>query len=153
MKKVLSIIGKVLLMIFLLIALSLLITSAVYHIKLNKAEKQMKEAGYYNPVSVGNHSLNVYSCGNENGKHTIIALAGWGDGEMLFGWRQMTAETEKDNRLVFIDRAGYGLSDDIKQETTPEKVVEEYRTALQKSGIEAPYLLMCHSLGGMYATY
>ncbi|MCR4637928.1 alpha/beta hydrolase [Ruminococcus sp.] len=152
-KKVLRVTGKVLLILLLLIVLLLLTTTIVYHIKLNKVEKQLQEAGYYNPVSVGDHSLNVYACGNENGQHTIIALAGFGDGEMFLGWRQMTAEIEQDNRLVFIDRAGYGLSDDTRQEMTPETVVEEYRTALKNSGIEAPYLLMGHSLGGLYATY
>lgn len=152
-KKVFRVIGKVLLIMLLLIVLLLLMTAIVYHIRLNKVEKQLKESGYYNPVTVGNHSLNVYSCGNENGKHTIIALAGLGDGEMFLGWRQMTADIEQDNHVVFIDRAGYGLSDDTKQERTPETVVEEYRTALRNDGIEAPYLLMGHSMGGMYATY
>jgi len=152
-KKVFHITGKVILIILLLIILLLLTTTIVYHIKLDKVEKQLQEAGYYNPVSVGDHALNVYACGNENGQHTIIALAGWGDGEMFLGWRQMTAEIEKDNRLIFIDRAGYGLSDDTKQEMKPETVVEDYRTALKNAGIEAPYLLMGHSLGGMYATY
>ncbi len=152
-KKVFRITGRILLIILLFFVLLLLTTAIVYHIKLNKVEKQVKEAGYYNPVSVGDHDLNIYTCGNENGRHTIIALAGWGDGEMFLGWRQMTEEIEQDNRLIFIDRAGYGLSDDTKQEMTPETVIEEYRTALQNAGIEAPYLLMGHSLGGMYATY
>ena len=91
-KKVLGIIGKVLLALLLLIVLFLLITSIVYHVKLSRVEKQLKEAGYYNPVSVGEHSINLYTCGNENGQHTIVSLAGWGDGEMFLGWRQMTAE-------------------------------------------------------------
>ena len=113
----------------------------------------MKADGYCNPVSVGDHSLNLYSCGNENGRHTIIALAGWGDGEMSIGWRMMTADIEKDNRVLFLDCAGYGLSDNTKQDMTAETVVEEYRTALKNADIEAPYLLMGHSMGGIYATY
>ncbi|MBQ3918677.1 MAG: alpha/beta hydrolase [Oscillospiraceae bacterium] len=152
-KKVFRVIGKVLLVLLLIIALSLLTMSIVYHVKLSNVEKQLADAGYYHPVSVGDHSLNVYSCGNENGAHTIVALAGFGDGEMFLGWRQMTAEIEKDNRVVFLDRAGYGLSDDITSEITPESVVEEYRTALQNAGIQAPYVLMPHSLGGVYTTY
>ena len=43
-KKAFRIIGKVLLILLLLIVLLLLITSTVYHIKLNKVEKQLKEA-------------------------------------------------------------------------------------------------------------
>lgn len=152
-KKGLRIIGRVLLILLLLIVLLLLITTTVYHIKLNRVEKQLKEEGYYNPVSVGDHALNMYACGDPNGQHTIIALAGWGDGEIFLGWRQMTEGIEKENRLFFLDRAGYGLSDDTRQDMTAETVVEEYRTALKSAGIEAPYLLMGHSMGGVYATY
>jgi pimeloyl-ACP methyl ester carboxylesterase len=152
-KKILKVIGRILLILLLLVILLLICTSAVYHIKLHKTEQTLKDAGYYHPVSVGDHSLNMYSCGNPNGQHTIVALAGWGDGEMFLGWRQMTAEAEQDNRFVFLDRAGYGLSDDSKQDMTPAQVVDDYRTALQNAGIKAPYLLMGHSLGGLYATY
>ena len=152
-KKVFRIIGKLLLILLLLIVLLLLTASAVYHIKLSKVEKQLKEAGYYHPVFVGDHALNVYACGNENGQHTIVALAGLGDGEMFLGWRQMTAEIEQENRLIFLDRAGYGLSDDTKQDMTPEQVVDDYRSALKNAGVQAPYILMGHSLGGLYATY
>ena len=74
-KKAFRIIGKVLLILLLLIVLLLLITSTVYHIKLNKVEKQLKEAEYYNPVSVGEHSLNMYACGNESGDHTVVLRA------------------------------------------------------------------------------
>ena len=152
-KKVLRIIGRGLVILLLLTVLLLLVTATVYHIRLNRVEKQLREAGYCNPVSVGDHALNLYACGNENGRHRIIALAGWGDGEMLLGWREMTADLEKENRVIFLDRAGYGFSDDSKQEMTPGNVVADYRAALQNAGIEAPYVLMAHSLGGLYATY
>lgn len=150
-------IAKVALRIFLIsiavIVLLLLISTITYHIKLNNAVITLKEKGYYNPVPVGDYSLNVYSCGNEDGKHTIVALAGLFDGEMNIGWREMTKEIEKENRLVFVDRAGYGLSDDTTQEMTVEHIVEDYRKALLNAGIEAPYILMPHSIGGLYATY
>ena len=152
-KKAFQAIGKIFLAILLLIVLSLLTISIVYHIKLDQIEKQLQEAGYYAPVSVGDHSLNLYACGSENGKHTIVALAGWGDGEMSIGWRMMTTDVEQDNRVIFLDRAGYGLSDDTRQDRNAETVVEEYRTALKNAGIAAPYLLMGHSMGGTFATY
>ena len=152
-KKVFRVIGKVLLILLLLIVLLFLISTTIYHVTLKKVENQLKDEGFYHPVSVGDHALNMYTCGKQDGQHTIIALAGWGDGEMFLGWRQMTEDIEKENLLIFLDRAGYGLSDDSKQNMTPEQVVEDYRTALRNEGIEAPYLLMGHSLGGLYATY
>lgn len=152
-KKVFRIIGRILLVLLLMIILFLLTTTIVYHIKLNKIEKQLKADGYYNPVSTGEHSLNVYTCGNGNGNHTVVFLSGFFDGEMYIGWRQMTAGIEKDNRIVFADRAGYGLSDDTDMEMTAENVVEDYRTALKNAGIKAPYILAGHSMGGLYAAY
>jgi hypothetical protein len=125
LKKIGKVIGIILSVLIILLAVTLTVTSIVYHIKLTKIEKQLQEAGYYNPVSVGDHSLNLYSCGSENGRHTIVALAGWGDGEMSIGWRMMTADVEKDNRVIFLDRAGYGLSDDTKQDMNTETVNNE----------------------------
>ncbi|MEE3405913.1 MAG: alpha/beta hydrolase, partial [Acutalibacteraceae bacterium] len=49
--------------------------------------------------------------------------------------------------------AGYGISDDTAQDMTVENIVEAYRTALKNAGIKAPYVLMPHSIGGVYATY
>ncbi len=152
-KKAVRIIRNVLLAILLLIALVLLTTTVLFHIRVKRAKDYLKENGFYHPVSAGEYDVNLYTCGNENGKHTVVALAGYLDGEMYIGWRKMTAPLEEDNRLVFLDRAGYGTSDDCKGEMTAEHVVEHCRTALQNAGIQQPYVLMPHSIGGVYATY
>ena len=136
--KALKILGRVLLILLALTVLLLLSASGIYHLKLRHVLSQMKDEGYFHPVSVGDHSLNVYCCGNENGQHTVVALAGLLDGEFCIGWRQMTAEIEPENRLVFIDRAGYGLSDDSAQDMTAEQITEDYRAALRGAGIAAP---------------
>lgn len=124
-----------------------------HRIRSSKEMKLLKEQGYYNPVSVGDYSLNVSIFGNPNGNHTIVGLAGLGSGDFSVSARQMTACLEQDNRLVFIDRAGYGFSDDTNHEMTLDYIVEDYRKALKGAGIEAPYILMAHSIGGAYATY
>lgn len=152
-KKIFKIIGKIILVLLALIVLLLITTTVIYHIKLSKAKNTMKENGYYNLVSAGDYDVNLYRCGNENGKHTIIALAGYGDGEMCIGWRPMTEPLEADNQIIFVDRAGYGFSDDCKDDMTVEHIVEHYRTALQNAGVPKPYVLLPHSIGGLYATY
>lgn len=48
---------------------------------------------------------------------------------------------------------GYGWSDLSTKERTVENIVEELRTALQKSNIKGPYILMPHSLSGIYSMY
>lgn len=152
-KKVFKIIGIILLILLCLMILFTIFTFIFHRVKSSEEFDKLKEKGYYNPVSVGDYSLNVAKFGNPDGKHTIIGMAGLGSGDYPVAARQMTAELEKDNLVVFVDRAGYGLSDDTNAPMTIERIVEDYRTALNNAGIKAPYILMPHSIGGVYATY
>lgn len=150
-------IGKIILRVVIILltafALFVFLTFAVHKAKSKKELDLLKEKGYYNPVSVGDYSLNVTKFGNENGKHTIVGLAGLGMADYSLAARQMTACLEEDNLVVFVDRAGYGFSDDTENEMTLEYIVEDYRKALKNAGVEAPYILMPHSIGGAYANY
>lgn len=126
----------------------------VFHALQSRKEFQLlKEEGYYNPVSVGDYCLNVAKFGNENGRHTVVGLAGLGMGDYSVAARQMTSCIEDENLVVFVDRAGYGFSDDTQNEMMLSYIVEDYRKALKAAGVEAPYVLMPHSIGGAYANY
>ena len=153
MKKAGKIIVRVLLVLLAAALLFTLATFIIHSIKTGEEIVLLKEKGYYNPVSVGDYSLNVSQFGNPDGKHTIVGLAGLGMGDYSVAARQMTACLEEDNLVVFVDRAGYGFSDDTENEMTLEYIVEDYRKALKNAGIEAPYILMPHSIGGAYANY
>ncbi|MCR4760779.1 MAG: alpha/beta hydrolase [Oscillospiraceae bacterium] len=143
--------AKVFLILLSLVFLFTLITYIIHRLRSAKELELLREKGYCHAVSVGDHSLNVAAFGNENGRHTIVSLAGLGMSDYSVTERQMTAALEADDRVVFIDRAGYGLSDDTDQEMTAAFIVEDYRKALKNAGIEAPYILMPHSIGGAYA--
>ncbi len=152
-KKILKYTIRILLVLFAALLLFTLGTY-IYHRQRTKEEiALLKEQGYYNPVSVGDYSLNTAIFGNPDGEHTIVGMAGLGMGDYSLTARQMTACLEEDNRIVFIDRAGYGFSDDTENDMTLAYIVEDYRKALQSAGIEAPYILMPHSIGGAYANY
>ena len=153
MKKALKIAGRILLVLLAVILLFTLVTFIIHRQKTRQEIELLKAKGYYNPVSVGDYCLNVAKFGNENGKHTIVGLAGNGMGDYALAARKMTACLEEDNLVVFIDRAGYGFSDDTTNEMTLEYIVEDYRKALQNAGIQGPYVLMPHSIGGAYANY
>lgn len=152
-KKISKIIIRTILILIAAMVLFVLSTFIIHRVKTNKETEILKEKGYYNPVSVGGYSLNVAKFGNENGKHTIVGLAGLGVGDYSVVARQMTSYIEDDNLVVFVDRAGYGFSDDTDNEMTLQYIVEDYRKALKNAGIEPPYILMPHSIGGAYATY
>ena len=140
----------IILAILLLIWLLVFINSKI---RFKRDKAFLEEKGYCDLVTAGEYSVNVLSFGNENGKHRIIAMAGYGIPDSCITMRKMTAELETNNQVIFIDRAGYGISDDTAQDMTVENIVEGYRTALKNAGIKAPYVLMPHSIGGVYATY
>ena len=152
MKK-LKTVGKVVGVIIGVVIFIFIITSISYRVKVHNLMSQLEEDGYRNLVSVGDYELNALKVGNENGKHKIVCCSGLNDGTMNFSWRNMTKYIEDDNQLIFIDRAGYGFSEDTKTERTVEQIVEDYRTALKNMGEEGPYLLMGHSISGLYTSY
>ena len=125
----------------------------VHSIKTHNEVELLKREGYYNLVSVGDYNLNVAKFGNPDGKHTIVGLAGLGSGDYSVSMRKTTRCLEKDNLVVFVDRAGYGFSDDTNNEMTFDYIVEDYRKALKSAKIKGPYILMPHSIGGAYANY
>ncbi|MBP0967415.1 MAG: alpha/beta fold hydrolase, partial [Oscillospiraceae bacterium] len=136
-----------------LIALFLTGVLLFHPLMIKHNRNMLTEKGYYHPVSVGEHSLNLLKFGNENGSHRIVALAGFGIGDSSVSMRKMTAELENDHQLIFLDRAGYGASDDTKADMNVGAIVENYRTALKNANADAPYTLMAHSIAGVYASY
>lgn len=115
--------------------------------------KEYEKAGYLNLVKSNGFKMNVYSTGAENGKHTIVGLAGMGCHAFPIQSEPMNALIGKENTLVYADHAGYGFSgDSVKKQTIPQ-VVEDLRTGLKNAGFEAPYVLMGHSYGDFYALY
>lgn len=148
---------KIILRVFIVLLAAILLLfsgTLIYHvIKTRQEVVLLQEKGYYNPVSVGDYCINVSMFGNKDGKHTIVGMAGNGMGDYPVAARQMTACLEEDNLVVFVDRAGYGFSDDTENEMTLKYIVEDYRKALKSAGIDAPYILMPHSIAGAYANY
>lgn len=118
-----------------------------------KEYDMLSKAGYINPVSVGNYNLNTCVYGNEDGKHTLVGIAGMGVHDFAVSIRPFMEHFDEANRIVVIDRAGYGMSDDTNEKQTVERIVSDYRQALINAGCEPPYVLVAHSLGGNYATH
>jgi pimeloyl-ACP methyl ester carboxylesterase len=52
---------------------------------------------------------------------------------------------------VLYDRAGTGWSDNVELPRNSTEVAAELRSLLRAAGVPAPYLLVGHSLGGIYA--
>ena len=135
------------------IVLFIAATFIIHRVLLSKEKQMLIEAGYYNPISVGDYSLNVYDFGNKEGNHTFVGISGRGVFDFSVRIHSFMDEFADENRIVVVDRAGYGLSDDTGEPQTLERIVSDYRAALKNAGIEGPYILIPHSIGGAYATY
>ena len=144
--------GKILLAVFIIIAVLSGGLFIFHRIKHGIDMKYLTEKGYYNPVSVGDYSVNVVKVGNENGKGKIVVLSGMGAG-MPVDLRTMTKKLEEDYQFIYIGRPGWDASDDVKDDRSVGVIVEEYRKALKESGIESPFILMAHSMGGTYGSF
>lgn len=102
-------------------------------------------------VEVDGNNMHVHTEGE--GPNTIILLPGLGTSAPVLDFEPLVNELNKSNRVVVIEPFGYGWSEKTDKDRTVENVVEEVRTALQKAEIEGPYILMPHSIGGIYSTY
>lgn len=98
-------------------------------------------------VDVGGFKLHLHKQGK--GSPTIILETG--SGASSTSWLDIPEELSKFGTVVTYDRGGYGWSEKADTERTGENIVRELYTALKKEKIEGPYILVGHSLGGMYA--
>ena len=89
----------------------------------------------------------------ENPEHTVVCIPGSGDSTFAPAMKNLSTYVRGYNCFVVMDRPGYGISDSTSKDITTDYIVELYREALKNAGYEAPYVLMPHSLGGMYAEY
>ncbi|WP_424639541.1 alpha/beta fold hydrolase [Embleya sp. AB8] len=98
---------------------------------------------------VNGRRLLVHRSGD--GGPSVVFLPGGGAvGLDYWNVRERAAEL---TTSVLYDRAGTGWSDPIELPRTSAEVTDELRELLRIAGVPAPYLLVGHSLGGLYARH
>lgn len=102
-------------------------------------------------VEVDGNNMHVYTKGD--GDHTIVLLSGLGTVAPALDFEPLINEMAKNNKIVVVEPFGYGFSELTNKERTVENIVEEIRTALKKLNIQGPYILMPHSISGIYSMY
>jgi pimeloyl-ACP methyl ester carboxylesterase len=100
-------------------------------------------------VDVGGYRLHMHCSGTaQPGSPTVILEAGAGLASPSWAWVQSrVAET---TRVCAYDRAGYGWSDPGPTPRDARQVAHELHTLLEQAAIASPYVLVGHSIGGMY---
>ena len=94
--------------------------------------------------------MNIYVQGD--GEHTIVFMSGWGTESPIYDFRPLYSKLSDDYKCVVIEKFGYGFSDEIDGERDFDTILRQDREALEKMGIEGPFILCPHSLSGLEAT-
>lgn len=102
-------------------------------------------------VEVDGKNMHIYTKGE--GEHTIVLLSGLGTTAPALDYEPLINELTKNNKVVVVEYFDYGWSELTDKERTVENIVEEIRMALKKSNIQGPYILMPHSVSGIYSMY
>ncbi|MGH8182798.1 MAG: alpha/beta hydrolase [Rhodanobacteraceae bacterium] len=97
-------------------------------------------------VDIGGRRVNIYCVGH--GSPTVVFDAGLGD--QIRAWAIVQPAVSKVTRACSYDRAGLGFSDPSGRPGTAANAVDDLRRLLVAASVKPPYVLVGHSLGGMY---
>jgi pimeloyl-ACP methyl ester carboxylesterase len=76
-----------------------------------------------------------------------------GGGTFNRAWGQVLLGISKDTTTFVYNRPGYGDSDAVNTPRDGAHVADELRSLLLSKGLTPPYVLVGHSLGGLYMQY
>lgn len=79
---------------------------------------------------------------------TVVLQAGFGDGKSV--WVDVAEDLSGDYTIFAYDRPGHGGNPASETPRDPCTVAAELRDQLRASGLKPPYVLVGHSLGGLY---
>lgn len=108
-----------------------------------------QDAGAIRRVVVHSHSIELFIAGEPGAGPTVVLEAGGGDSRRV--WDKVIPLLARFTRVVSYDRPGIGGSQPCSDPETGRRVATELQTALLAAGINPPYLLVAHSLGGLFA--
>jgi pimeloyl-ACP methyl ester carboxylesterase len=103
--------------------------------------------GHLVDIGGGRH-MNIVCLGH--GSPTVVFEYGLGGN--LLNWQKVAGPIAELTTACFYDRAGYGDSDPSSRAMTAGNVTHDLYWLLKKAGVQTPFVLVGHSLGGLYAT-
>jgi len=101
-------------------------------------------------ISVGDHSLFLDCRRTEKGP-TVILLAGAGMDNTTNVWNKVQPELAAFASVCSYDRMEVGQSDHFGRKQTEAEIVEDLHQLLTIAKVMPPYILVGHSMGGIYA--
>ena len=98
-------------------------------------------------VTVNGHRMNVSVKGE--GSETIVFLSGAGIASPILDFKNLTDSLSKKYKVVVVERAGYGFSEDSDQSRDVMTVFSETRQALSQAEVSGPYVIVSHSMASL----
>ena len=131
--------------IFVVLILFLGGTFGFHQLSLQKESKLLMPIG--KKVVVNGHQMNVYIKGE--GSETIVFLSGAGIASPILDFKNLTDSLSKKYKVVVVERAGYGFSEDSDQSGDVMTVFSETRQALSQAEVSGPYVIVSHSMASL----
>ena len=138
--------GIVMLVIVTVLVASLLAIYVYNRIRM-KQEEPLLEKPLGQMVEVDGHMMCVYEEGE--GEHTLLFLSGAGTAAPILDFRSLYSLLNDEYHIVVIEKFGYGFSDVVDEERSFDTILRQDREALEKAGIEGPFVLCPHSMSGL----
>lgn len=101
-------------------------------------------------IDIGGRRLHLHCTGEGKGPTVVLETGRFNTSGI---WALVQDEIVPFARVCTYDRAGYGWSDPDPEPRTGERVAADLHRLLQAAEIPGPYLLVGHSLGGIYVRY
>ena len=131
--------------IFVILILFLGGTFGFHQLSLQKESKLLTPIG--KKVVVNGHQMNVYVQGE--GSETIVFLSGAGIASPILDFKNLTDSLSKKYKVVVVERAGYGYSEDSNQSRDVMEVLSETRQALSQANVTGPFIILSHSMASL----
>ena len=131
-----------------LLALVLLLTAA------NTALTAVDRARHPAPgtiVRVKGRAMHVLAAGQ--GARTVVILPGGGTPSPAADFAPLVKALQADFRVVVVEPFGYGWSDRAPDARTNANIVGEIRQGLEEAGFAPPYIVVPHSISGLYTLW
>lgn len=98
-------------------------------------------------VTVNGHRMNVSVKGE--GSETIVFLSGAGIASPILDFKNLSDSLSKKYKVVVVERAGYGFSEDSDRSRDVMEVFSETRQALAQAHVSGPYVIISHSMASL----
>ena len=140
---------KIILIIATIIILLMVISFAHHKICSSKEKKLLVPLGEL--VEVNGYNMSIYTEGE--GDKTLVFMSGSGTCSPILDFKSLYSLLSGEYKIVVVEKFGYGFSDIVEEKRDIDTILSETRMALDKAGIQDPYVLCPHSLSGLEALY